>query len=69
MLLVEHPFISLTFSAEVFLKNIGPDFRHQDGKDYEFFTVFAIFFPAATGILAGANISGDLKVNNKIISM
>ncbi|XP_074851139.1 solute carrier family 12 member 2 isoform X1 [Carettochelys insculpta] len=44
------------YKAEIFTENFGPDFR--DGET--FFTVFAIFFPAATGILAGANISGDL---------
>lgn len=39
-----------------------PDYRYSEGVDHNFFSVFSIFFPAATGILAGANISGDLKV-------
>ncbi|KAE8617794.1 hypothetical protein XENTR_v10009198 [Xenopus tropicalis] len=45
------------YQATIFAENFGPDFRNGEG----FFSVFAIFFPAATGILAGANISGDLK--------
>ncbi|XP_063312691.1 solute carrier family 12 member 2-like [Pelobates fuscus] len=45
------------YRAAIFLENWGPDYR--DGES--FFSIFSIFFPAATGILAGANISGDLE--------
>ncbi|XP_022069113.1 solute carrier family 12 member 2 isoform X2 [Acanthochromis polyacanthus] len=45
----------LGYDGSIMWENMGPDFRGET-----FFSVFAIFFPAATGILAGANISGDL---------
>lgn len=53
---------AIFFSATVFAQNWGPMFRTQDKIHYDFFQVFAIFFPSVTGIQAGANISGDLKV-------
>lgn len=52
----------MTFLAQVFIDNLKADYREVNGVQHNFFSVFAIFFPAATGILAGANISGDLKV-------
>uniref|UniRef100_A0A7N5KND5 Solute carrier family 12 member 1 n=1 Tax=Ailuropoda melanoleuca TaxID=9646 RepID=A0A7N5KND5_AILME len=49
------------YQASIFAENFGPSFTKGEG----FFSVFAIFFPAATGILAGANISGDLEALGK----
>nr|XP_034182937.1 bumetanide-sensitive sodium-(potassium)-chloride cotransporter [Osmia lignaria]XP_034182938.1 bumetanide-sensitive sodium-(potassium)-chloride cotransporter [Osmia lignaria]XP_034182940.1 bumetanide-sensitive sodium-(potassium)-chloride cotransporter [Osmia lignaria] len=49
------------YNADLFTENFQSDYRYSEGVQHNFFSVLAIFFPAATGILAGANISGDLK--------
>ncbi|XP_059613591.1 bumetanide-sensitive sodium-(potassium)-chloride cotransporter isoform X2 [Phlebotomus argentipes] len=55
------------YNATVFVENLSPEYRTENGVEHNFFSVFSIFFPAATGILAGANISGDLKDPQKAI--
>ncbi len=51
------------FQVEHLRANMGVHF--VDGESL--FTMFALFFPAVTGIMAGANMSGDLKNPGKSI--
>ena len=52
----------IALSVEVFMTNLYSDYRRAEGTNQNAFSVFAVFFPAVTGIVAGANLSGDLKV-------
>lgn len=60
------------FDSNTFAQNLGAHFGHidpgnPDTPKYSFWAVFAIYFPAVTGIMAGVNMSGDLKDPGKSI--
>jgi amino acid transporter len=48
----------IRFDPATFRANLGPAYTKPT---IGFWTVFAVYFPAVTGILAGVNMSGDLK--------
>jgi len=53
--------------VKTFKQNWYSDYRIENNVQQSFFTIFAVFFPSVTGIQAGANISGDLKVHKIIL--
>ena len=49
------------FNLQQFTNNLTPEYSEMGGQMMNFWSTFAIYFPAVTGIMTGVNMSGDLK--------
>ncbi len=47
---------------DLLTENWEPAYSVTNGQMQNFISVFSVYFPASIGILAGANVSGDLRV-------
>ena len=52
----------IQFTVTLLNENWNPSYISSSGHMQNFLSVFTVYFPAAIGSLAGANVSGDLKV-------
>ncbi|EGB07220.1 hypothetical protein AURANDRAFT_53926, partial [Aureococcus anophagefferens] len=52
-----------------FFDNVKPNFEEDDGVQWDFRSLLAIFYPSVTGIMAGSNRSGVLATPSKSIPL